>query len=391
MTVAQQGAPVNPDQDCGYRHDRSNAVCRRFRTLFLLLAVAAASGTVSARQGYIFYHLGIAGTVGGVAQPLSIGSVPLSGSIGTVLGADDHYPWPTFDWVGNTLTGNYCFVRGVPSAISQNGAWAAMKNLVSLQTCSPLGDVAGRGAWLTTFCVTGLGVNNSGLVVGEGRSAINGWPIAAPFVLSCMNSNGCGTPVFMPTLGGGYGSARAINNYNVIVGVSAAASGFTRAFYVTANSTQPQDFDPARPRYNSVANAINDAGTTVGTLLLGPCPQGPILCIGSSSSSYPIIFGGRSGVTVIGSLGGTQGAANAIDSFGDIVGWSTVSSGQQHGFLYSGGVMTDLNTVPLFNTAGQKVVDWTITEADGINDLGQIVGRATSAVGGKVEVVVLTP
>ena len=116
-------------------------------------------------------------------------------------------------------------------------------------------------------------VAQRGLVVGEGRSAINGWPITAPFLLSCMNSNGCGTPVFMPTLGGGYGSARAINNYNVVVGVSAAASGFTRAFYVTANSTQPQDFDPARLRYNSVANAINDAGTTVGTLLPGPCPQ----------------------------------------------------------------------------------------------------------------------
>jgi len=73
------------------------------------------------------------------------------------------------------------------------------------------------------------------------------------------------------------------------------------------------------------------------------------------------------------------------------VGWSAVRSGQSHAFLYSAGVMTDLNSIPLYDTANQRILGWTITEADGINDVGQIVGRAIYPLTGKEEIVVLVP
>jgi probable HAF family extracellular repeat protein len=382
------------------KHGRPDSICgaqpmpmktRWLNAILLTLCVGSACQTAAAKTpGYTFFHLGIAGTLNGVHQPLSIGSVPLSGSIGTVLGFDDSQIPRAFAWIGNTLIVHYFPVAGSPSAISQNGAWASISNASGAYTCSPLGDVAGRGAWLINPCVRALGVNNSGLVVGEGPLTINGQAVTRPFTLSC-GASGCGAPFYLYTLGGTYSSARAINNVNEIVGVSTTAGGTTRAFYINPGSSIPQDFDPAHPTYNSVAYAINDGGTTVGAVLGGPCPPFPTICQGSSSNTYPVIFGGRSGVASLGSLGGTQGAALSINTAGTIVGWSAVASGQSHGFLYSGGVLTDLNSFPLHSASGQTVTGWTITEADGINDLGQIVGRAISVISNREEVVVLVP
>src|SRR5262249_39727963 len=39
--------------------------------------------------------------------------------------------------------------------------------------------------------------------------------------------------------------------------------------------------------------------------------------------------------TALGSLGGTNGAANALNNSNQVVGWSQTASGSQHAFLYS--------------------------------------------------------
>ena len=65
-------------------------------------------------------------------------------------------------------------------------------------------------------------------------------------------------------------------------------------------------------------------------------------------------------------LGGVTSVANGINNIGQIVGWSLSAGGAQHAFLHSGGIMIDLNnfvTLP----SGASAVD-----AFGINDLGQI-------------------
>ena len=70
-------------------------------------------------------------------------------------------------------------------------------------------------------------------------------------------------------------------------------------------------------------------------------------------------------MTDLGTLpGGTYSCATGINNNGQIVGYSNTASGPIHAFLYSGGKMTDLGTLP----GGDN------SEATGINDSGQIVG-----------------
>jgi probable HAF family extracellular repeat protein len=367
------------------------------------LCGAAASDSVTARTlSYTFYHLGIAGTSGGVHQPLSISTVPQSGSIGTVIGFSEHFNWP-FEWVGNTPVGLFASPSVVPTAISQNGAYASLGSAPGFPCSTGYGFVPQQGFFPVgpgpNQCLTFWGVNNNGVFVGDGQLIVGGKARTEVFRASCSYSLGCSSAYYFgSSLGGSYSSARAINNLDEFVGVSTTASGISRAFYIIPSTGQLQDFDPGNTAYSSVANAINDSGTAVGTLLPGRCPPFPSTCVGSSSNTYPVvfpaIFGGASGVTSVtslGSLGGLQGAALSINAAGTIVGWSAVHSGQAHGFFYVGGVMTDLNTIPLYDSTNQRVLGWTITEADGINDAGQIVGRAIYPLTGKEEVVVLVP
>jgi probable HAF family extracellular repeat protein len=79
--------------------------------------------------------------------------------------------------------------------------------------------------------------------------------------------------------------------------------------------------------------------------------------------------------TDLGSFGGTNSAAAAINDAGKIVGYSTTSSGSQHAFVYSGGQMTDLNNL-IPSKSG-----WTLTNATAINSSGQIVGTGTNSEG----------
>ena len=68
-------------------------------------------------------------------------------------------------------------------------------------------------------------------------------------------------------------------------------------------------------------------------------------------------------ITDLGTLGGTQSFAYGINNSGQVVGYSDTSSGNQHAFLYSGGVMQDLGTL-----------GGTSSGANGINNSGQVVG-----------------
>jgi probable HAF family extracellular repeat protein len=115
----------------------------------------------------------------------------------------------------------------------------------------------------------------------------------------------------------------------------------------------------------------------------------------------------------IGTLGGPQSTAYAINDVGQIVGWAQTSSDATHAFLYSRGMMIDLGAYNIDTVAeavnnagiivgqtygvdktgypfyhafiytGGKFQDlnnlipagsgWVLTEATGINDMGQIV------------------
>ncbi len=73
-------------------------------------------------------------------------------------------------------------------------------------------------------------------------------------------------------------------------------------------------------------------------------------------------------VTDLGSLGGDDSRAHALNNRGQVVGVARTSDGYDHAFLYDGGEMRDLGTL-----------GGTYSVAYGINELGQVVGAAHRA------------
>jgi probable HAF family extracellular repeat protein len=106
---------------------------------------------------------------------------------------------------------------------------------------------------------------------------------------------------------------------------------------------------------NSSANSINDRGAVVGSS-------------DSANDAANHAFLYRQGrMTDLGTLGGRDSVAAAINDKGAVVGYSLTSTSAIHGFIDLRGRMVDLNNlIP----AESGVV---ITDADDINDRGQIV------------------
>src|SRR5262249_2893600 len=85
----------------------------------------------------------------------------------------------------------------------------------------------------------------------------------------------------------------------------------------------------------------------------------------------------------LGTLGGMESMAYGINNLGQVVGNAQTALGADHAFLYDGGTMIDLNDeIP--PDAG-----WTLQYAHGINDAGQITGYGINP-SGKVEAFLLT-
>ena len=204
------------------------------------------------------------------------------------------------------------------------------------------GTVTDLGALSNPFS-NAFGINNSGTIVGS-TSNFAGVSRAFSYKNGVMTDLG--------TFGGI--QATGINDSGTIIGSYAPTSGAAvRAFslkngVVTDLGTLGGAF--------TFPKAINESGTVVGQ---ASKPEADISHAFMNTNSAMIDLG---------TLGGTQSSANAINSFGTIVGDSTLADGTSRGFLYPGGIMTDLNTFLPANSG------WNLTGAFGINDAGSIVG-----------------
>ncbi|MCC7292320.1 MAG: hypothetical protein IT449_09695 [Phycisphaerales bacterium] len=107
----------------------------------------------------------------------------------------------------------------------------------------------------------------------------------------------------------------------------------------------------------TTARGINNAGQIVGWGKYQRATHGYLLTPGDPY--YDIVD--------LGTLGGTQTCAYAVNNHGVVAGFSTKGNGQRHAFLWREGVMQDLGTL-----GGDA------SEAQGINDLEQVVGFARS-------------
>jgi probable HAF family extracellular repeat protein len=178
------------------------------------------------------------------------------------------------------------------------------------------------------------------------------------------------------TLGGQTSIAYGVNTLGQVVGQADTADWLGRAFYhaggeldvaVDLGALSAESFA------QSSASAINDSGWIVGWTDTGSFDT-------FDFETHAFLY--KSGVMHdLGTLGQFASVAYDINDSGQVVG----TAADAIGFLYedSTGVMTDLNTL-IPPSAG-----WSITSANAINDLGQIV--ATGFNGTEYHAVLLTP
>jgi len=88
-----------------------------------------------------------------------------------------------------------------------------------------------------------------------------------------------------------------------------------------------------------------------------------LVLMASASQSYAGIPSYR--FTDLGTLGGTESAANAINNAGVVAGWARTAAGHAHATVWNGAKATDLGTL-----------GGIYSMANDINDLGQVVGEA---------------
>ncbi len=140
-----------------------------------------------------------------------------------------------------------------------------------------------------------------------------------------------------------------------------------RAFYWT-NQTGMQDLGVLPGWVTSAGEGINDLDEIAGSL------QG----FQGKSISHVVLWtksGGGWGVKDLGTLpGGFQALATALNNVGQVVGFSDYkqSGGLDHAFVWSNATgMQDLNLLIPVESG------WVLSQANGINDLGQITGTGT--------------
>jgi probable HAF family extracellular repeat protein len=151
-------------------------------------------------------------------------------------------------------------------------------------------------------------------------------------------------------------NAYAINNHGDIAGYTSDA-GNTRAV-IWSNGT-PTLLSSLKDEQSAVAYGINEHGEAVG----------------SSTSNSPhtaaerAVYWKMGRAIKLGTLGGRNSRASAINDRGDIVGWAQDQFGDQQATLWVNGKAIDLQEFAPEN--------WYLQTATSINDKGVIVGYAS--------------
>lgn len=235
------------------------------------------------------------------------------------------------------------------------------------------------------------GLNDSGIVVGEGHGnaivwhdntytdlgvgsakAINnlgqvvGWretPDSSQHAFLWQN----GVFTDLGDLGGGRSIAFGINDAGQVVGESATVAGPPRAF-LWQNGVMT-DLDSTIPAgYCSEAFGINDVGQIVGHRF--NC--------GNSTEEYPMLW--ENGVaTQLGTLGGSFGGTSAINNKGNISGYSRYND------MYPNEVHATLWTVPILPPTPQQQIQGTVNQVQSFINSGVIPNGSGNALESKLD------
>jgi probable HAF family extracellular repeat protein len=134
---------------------------------------------------------------------------------------------------------------------------------------------------------------------------------------------------------------------------------------------------------NSNGNIIKDLGTLGGSNSYGSAINNLGQVTGYSQTidgmTHAFVTTVEGQMIDLGTLDGSQSIGLSINTAGQVVGYSG-----SHAFVTENGLMQDLNTLLAANSLG-----WELTEAKGINDIGQITG--SGIINGATHAYLLTP
>ena len=193
---------------------------------------------------------------------------------------------------------------------------------------------------------TALGINNFGQIAGD---YVDAGGVRHPVLYS-------GGIAELGSLGGNAGQAWSVNNAAQATGFSNDATGGQRAF-------------------RHAGTTMVNLGTLGGSVSNGLDINANGDVVGFSTTSGPngarafIHTGGQ--MLDLGTLGGATSSAQSINDAGQIVGQAATAAGESSAFLYTEGVMFDLNTLVVSGLNGAR-----LTYGVAINNKGQIVAQA---------------
>jgi probable HAF family extracellular repeat protein len=332
------------------------------RLAALALALAAPA-TTRADVSYTVTDLGtLGGTYSGATGINASGQVvgssyTASGQLHAFLyDSTGMHDLGTLGGAGSGANGINASGQIVGSAQNASGSYHAF-----LYDGTGMHDLGTLGTGATTS--SALGIDGSGRIVGVSDTAFDASEHAFLYNSTGMHDLG--------TLGGKDSVAYAINGAGQIVG-DANTTGNSSLHAFLFNGTGKHDIDTLG-NVESTALAINALGQVAGVFV-------------NSSGGHAFLYDGT-GMHDLGTLpAGSDSTARGINDAGQVVGdsFTVIAAGNKlHAFLYSGGSMVDLNS--LIDPAS----GWTLTEADAINDAGQIVGHGT--INGQTHAFLLKP
>ncbi len=193
------------------------------------------------------------------------------------------------------------------------------------------------------------------------------------------------------TLGGSGSQAHDINNSGQITGWANTSDGGKHAFVYSEGVMNP--IITNLPSQGSTGYGINDNGEVTGGFQDFYSGENYVFFSDSSGQATGHDFDGFDSVVFLydddnmdwlDTLGGDGSTGYAINDNGHITGSAKIADGSWHAFIYSGGIMTDINT--LIDPAGGL----TLVSGLGINNAGQICGYGIDLQGNE-QAFLLTP
>jgi len=216
----------------------------------------------------------------------------------------------------------------------------------------------------------GYGINTSGEVTGADFAPPNasGTQVPHAFLYSGGLMADIGT---FPGGTGAYG--QAINASGQIAGLAYASDGNAHAFRYSSGVIKDLG---TLGGTTSGAVAINDSGLTTGVAATAHDTADAFISDGVTMTDLGNL-GGAPAVGNIVSYGWGINASGAVTGYSSVPGTDQAGNSIVHAFLFSNGVMVDLNSLVEPNDPLQPYV--TLTQGSGINDAGSIIATGTDS------------